>query len=160
MSTPDGFESFLELSIALTGFNRVELLGTGVAHTLFGTVVESVGETVANELWIASDRVLKSGGATRAETEAALRENIFATAKLGPVARNVIVLWYLGIWNQLPDSWSNTYGSRPQDVTRIVSGEAYIESLVWPAIGAHPSGAKQPGFGTWSTPPKKRLDGS
>ncbi|NNH33825.1 hypothetical protein C9413_32005, partial [Rhizobium sp. SEMIA 4085] len=36
----------------------------------------------------------------------------------------------------------------------VVSPDAYIEGLLWKAIGAHPAGAKGPGFGSWAFPPK------
>ncbi|WP_411075768.1 hypothetical protein [Streptomyces sp. cmx-4-7] len=35
----------------------------------------------------------------------------------------------------------------------VVSPDAYTEGLLWRAIGAHPSGAKAPGYGSWASPP-------
>ena len=53
---------------------------------------------------------------------------------------NIIALWYVGGWGQGFDQV-------------VVSADGYREGLVWDAIGAHPMGAKQPGFDTWSEPP-------
>jgi hypothetical protein len=83
-----------------------------------------------------------------------LRREIFGNQMLGPIARNIIKLWYVGIWYQLPRVWAEAHGSRPADVTRTVSPEAYVEGLLWPAIGAHPPGAKAPGYGSWASPPE------
>lgn len=55
----------------------------------------------------------------------------------------VIELWYLGIWR-------GTMGTEGV----VVSPRAYREGLVWRAMGAHPMGAKQPGFGSWALPPE------
>lgn len=35
----------------------------------------------------------------------------------------------------------------------VVSPAAYTEGLLWRAIGAHPSGTKAPGYGSWVQPP-------
>ena len=74
-------------------------------------------------------------------------------AKLGPVARNLILLWYCGTWTALPDEWRAAYGTSPLDTTRVESAEAYLAGLQWVVAGAHPAGARQQGFGAWSTEP-------
>jgi hypothetical protein len=45
-------------------------------------------------------------------------------------------MWYNGNWGQ-----------------NVVSGQAYIQGLIWDAAEAHPPGAKQPGYGSWAIPP-------
>jgi hypothetical protein len=72
----------------------------------------------------------------------------------------MIVLWYTGQWVQLPREWRGRHGANAADVDAILSAESYSEGLVWDAIGAHPQGAKAPGFATWVTPPMtSQLDG-
>jgi hypothetical protein len=70
----------------------------------------------------------------------------------GPVARNVVMMWYLGAWLQLPAEWRASHGATSYDIDHVISAAAYRESLVWPAAGTHPMGAKAPGFGTWAEP--------
>lgn len=129
-------ESFVELSEALTGFGRVQLLGTGMAEEYLGAVDEAVPAPVLEELLAAADA-------------AAVLED----EKLGPVARNVILLWYCGTWTALPDEWRAAHGSKAADTSRVVSAESYQAGLQWVAAGAHPIAARPQGYGAWSVPP-------
>ena len=72
------------------------------------------------------------------------------------MTRALIQLWYLGQWVPLPEDWRNRFGASRFDVAKIISTRAYKEGLVWDAIGAHPMGAKQQGFGAWAQEPPKR----
>ena len=63
-------------------------------------------------------------------------------------------MWYLGSWIQLPQAWRCEFGNNPNDVTSVISAEGYKQSLVYTVMGTHPPAAKQPGFGSWSQPPK------
>ncbi len=83
-----------------------------------------------------------------------MEKRIMSDGLLGPLARNIISLWYLGIWNELPWYWWLQHGIGATNETRVVSSEAYKEGLLWRAMGAHPPGAKQPGYGSWSLPPQ------
>jgi hypothetical protein len=89
-----------------------------------------------------------------------LRRDIFSHELLGPIARNVVKLWYAGIWYELPREWTEAFGTRENNDTFGVSAAAYTESLLWPAIGANPPGAKGPGYGSWATPPRIAGDGA
>ncbi len=129
-------ESFVELSEALTGFDRVQLLGTGMAEEYLRAVDEAVPAPVLEELLAADDAV-----------------TVLEDVKLGPVARNVILLWYCGTWTALADEWHAAHGSSPADVNRVVSAESYQAGLQWVAAGAHPIGARPQGYGAWSVPP-------
>jgi hypothetical protein len=136
-------ERFIELSAFLTGYGRVELLGTGLTGLYLKTLDTVLPAGVVDEL-------LEAGAGGRAEGEAILDD-----PKLGPVARNVILLWYCGTWTALSDAWHAAYGSSPFDISRVVSAEAYQGALQWTAAGAHPAGARQQGFGAWSLPPEE-----
>jgi hypothetical protein len=72
--------------------------------------------------------------------EAAIESKILGDPKLGPAAWNLILLWYLGMWQ-----------------TAYVSAESYQAALQWAAAGAHPPGSRQEGFGSWSMLPLESL---
>jgi hypothetical protein len=83
----------------------------------------------------------------------ALAAEVFSDEKLGPVARNVIKLWYAGTWYELPKEWTESFGALANDGTFTASPQAYPEALLWRAIGANPPGARAPGYGSWAFPP-------
>ena len=133
MSEP--LERFVALSAALTGFRAVDLHGTGQARAHYDLLVSVAGEDLTARL-LASDAA-----------------DALTDPDLGPLARNLIVLWYLGQWDQLPRGWRERNGASPADTARVASAAAYRAGLVWPAIGTHPTSAKPPGFGSWATRP-------
>lgn len=143
--TPDAVGQFLRLSVILTGFDEYELLGTGMLDTYFDELLRIIGSREAGSLFGALLRVDDGD-------EESFRTGILEDARYGPVARNVLVMWYLGVWSQLPRGWRNTYGATAYDTDHVVSAAAYREGLVWPAAGTHPMGAKQQGFGSWAQP--------
>lgn len=140
-------DDFLDLSVTLTCFTRFELLGTGQAETYAGTAEAAAGE--------AFDDLLRRFQALPAGTgrAAALRRDILGDEFVGPVARAIIKMWYIGIWYEMPRGWTEKYGARRRNASVMVSPAAYAEGLLWPAIGAHPPGAKAPGYGSWAMPP-------
>jgi hypothetical protein len=148
-------EPFLALSAILTGFEQVELLGTGLVDAYYDEVVSIIGKTFSDELWKTTVQVIAQHGKDEAQLETAVRREILASPLLGPIARNIIQMWYVGNWNELPSSWQQVYGVNPNDTTRVISPEAYEQGLVWDAIGAHPPAAKQPGFDSWRLLPKE-----
>jgi hypothetical protein len=131
-------ERFVALSAALTGFRAVDLWGTGQARAHLDLVLSVCGDDLgARLLAVEPDDVAVA----------------LADADLGPIARNVIVLWYLGQWDQMPRAWRRRHGAAPVDVAHVASAAAFRAGLVWPAIGTHATGANAPGFGSWATPP-------
>ena len=90
----DLLESFLALSTSLTGFDRVDLLGTGLAQEYYEQVVNAIGPTISQELWAVVQKLpARPGNAL----ETALRQEVLSSPKFGPIARNIIQLWYLGL---------------------------------------------------------------
>lgn len=146
-------EDFLDLSAMLTGYDRIDLQGTGLLDAYLKEVVSIVGAEIAAELTVAGARIYRKYRDRENKLEEAVRSEILSNIRLGPVARNVITMWYLGEWDQLPQSWVDAHGLAQTAPSHVVSADAYKESLVWRAIGSHPPGAKQPGYGTWSLPP-------
>jgi hypothetical protein len=171
-------DRFVEMSVLLTGFGRVELLGTGVTESYLRTLDAVLPEGVLDELLDAYGRLSAPAPAPvpaptpppppppvpapaplppapaaaghDAEREAAVRSTILADDKLGPVAQNLIRMWYCGTWTALPAAWRSTYGASPLDTNHVVSAEAYQAGLQWAAAGAHPAGARQQGYGAWA----------
>jgi hypothetical protein len=121
-------QMFLDLSVKLTGFNQLELQGTGQLDTYFSLFNKSF------------PTVLKAN--FRDEDPMKLREDIqnayglpnLATAK--SLQDAVITLWYSGLWN---GKYANEF--------------AYAEGLMWKTFHAHPPAHKQPGYGSWSIKP-------
>ena len=137
-------DSFVALSAALTGHREAELWGTGMVETYLGELIATVGDEIVARLLVTGQEALRTGE---------LQRRVLDDPDLGPVARNTIVLWYLGQWNALPGEWRNRHGASPLDVPRVISADAYRAGLVWRTIGAHPMGADPPGYGSWANPP-------
>lgn len=157
--TARSFERFLHLSVDLTDFRETELLGTGLAHHYLAKVRAACGDDIFTDL-LATHRLARAdaardgGSCDRTLLDRALRHRIFSDDCLGPVARNVIKLWYAGTWYGLPPEWTDRYGANSAAETSTVTAASYQEGLLWQAIGAHPPGAKAPGYGSWAQPPR------
>ena len=147
------FELFRSLSVTLTGFSDAELSGTAMAQTYFTLIPSIVGEEKFGRLLAIWRDTYIRGEGDEPLLEKLVKEQIFEEPDLGPIARNVVTLWYLGMWNQMPAAWRNKHGAWANDVTFVVSPQSYTEGLVWKAIHTHPPAAKQPGHGSWALPP-------
>jgi hypothetical protein len=150
----DRLERFTAFSAAVTGFTAFDVRGTGLTESFLSTITEILGDELVDELLGAWGRAEAAAQSDAAKLENVLRREMFSDEKLGPIARNVVKLWYVGIWYELPREWMDSFGMLERNDTFIVSAVAYTESLVWPAIGANPPGAKGPGYGSWAGPPQ------
>jgi hypothetical protein len=148
ISASEPAKSFAKLSAALTGFREVDLWGTGQVQVYVNELLAIVGDDIVGRLLLASDQALGSK-----HPKKALKEQVLDDQDLGPVARNLITLWYLGQWAVLPQAWRNKHGASPLDSARVISADAYLSGLVWTAIGAHPMGGKPTGYGSWAQKP-------
>ncbi len=147
-------DAFAELSAALTGFDAPHLVGTGNAETFWDLLVARAGPDNAEALLAAwSERVLGA-----ADQERALRLEVLSDPRLGPMARNLMRLWYVGVWRQMPADWRTSHASGLDDSDVIPASRAYTEGLLWTAVGANPPGAKPFGYGMWAKPPRVTLD--
>jgi len=143
-----GLEEFLNLSAALTGFNRGHLIGTGVGLEYLDTLRRIVPGDIL-------DRLLEDF-ALRPATESALQElveRVLDEESMGPVARNIIVMWYTGTWTSMPEAWCAVHGRAAADSGHVVSSAAYLAGLQWATIAAHPPGGLPPGFASWASLP-------
>lgn len=145
---------FLAFSAALTGFTAFELEGTGLAEAYLETCEAVVGDDIVDELLKAYRRVQGDPDTDASASARRIRHQILSDEKLGPVARNLIKLWYVGTWYELPPAWSEAFGAREKNYAFVVSPAAYTEGLLWVTIGANPPGAKAPGYGSWAHPPR------
>jgi hypothetical protein len=148
MTGADRLERFLAFSTDVTAFSTFQLRGTGQSEAYLAAVVGVVGEELVDDLLERYRRLEAS------ELEDGLRRVIFSDERLGPVARNIVKLWFVGTWYELPAAWRESFGALEADVTFTVSAMAYTEGLLWPTIGANPPGAKGPGYGSWAGPPR------
>ena len=143
----DRLGKFLGLSAILTGSSRFELLSTAMASDYLHTFDEILPTGIVDELLGTLEQLPpenhKEPGAAQ----------ILKDPKLGPVARNLILLWYCGTWTPMPDAWRAQFGASELDVRHVVSAKAYQAGLQWVVAGAHPAGAQQQGFGAWSMSP-------
>ncbi len=145
-------DNFVALSSALTGFTPFRLRGTGQAELYMNTVQDIVGAETMDALlttWRAGHDAAGDEGAQ----ERALRRDILSDPKLGPVARRILKLWYVGTWYALSSDWQEAYGGSSSDRTFVVSADSYVQGLMWDAIGANPSGARPLGYAMWAVPP-------
>lgn len=148
-------EAFVAISAVLTGYDRAELYGTGCVQEYLHQFRQVLPEKILLEFLDPGPGLYADLGPARDDVEREVRSHYLSNGMLGPPARALIQLWYLGQWTPLPTKWRNLYGASHFDVTRIISTRAYKEGLVWDAIGAHPMGAKQQGFGAWALQPPK-----
>lgn len=154
MTDRERLSRFLDFSSTLTAFSVYELQGTGQAEPYLSTVTDVVGTEVVDSLLDTYARVKTADEVEGHDVDGMLRREILADEMLGPVARNIIKMWYVGIWYQLPAAWRQAFGTREHDVMHMVSAVAYTEGLLWTTIGANPNGAKAPGYGSWAQPPR------
>lgn len=146
----DTLDGFLAASALLTGFSPVELQGTGLVQTYYGVLWGAAGSTAAAAL---IEQVLRVEACSGSNRDGELRQ-VFEDPQLGPPCQRLIALWYTGVWKALPNTWHAQYAGDLQDFDHVISPDSYRQGLQWPTIGSHPQGAKQPGFATWSFPPK------
>ena len=155
MNKSELLEYFLDFSVVATGFSKFHLQGTDQVKTYYATVEKIVGGEMFEELLLTFHRLAQQAetAGDRSILERGMRIDILGSEKLGAIARNIIQLWYVATWYQLPQAWRNTFGIKENDVTFVVSPHAYPEGLLWSAIGVNPPAAKAPGYGTWNDAP-------
>lgn len=141
-------ELFLYISVFLTGFERVELEGTGMTDQYFNTICqESNAENLENFFAEVAAITLQAQGSEE-KLLALIASNLIPNSSYQGLAKNIIYMWYTGQW----EPTVNNPNANLQQV-RNISANAYIQGLMWPAAQTHPPGAKQPGYGSWAHMP-------
>lgn len=141
-------EQFLNLSSLLTGFDKVELLGTGMAEEYFREITRVYKEPVMRLLFEAK-AIAEVYGERDPGFEDQIQKRIIEDIEFAQIAKNIIQMWYLGSYTNYNDPAPLLYKA-----AYVVSPEAYQQGLIWEAMNSHPQGAKQPGFGSWHLPPR------
>jgi hypothetical protein len=132
-------DEFLSLSILLTGFNRTELESTGMIETYFQTLIDRTEASILKPFFENVVDILKIVAVVN--RDAAITSQLMPDSAYNGVAKRIILMWYEGLWV--------TAVFPPQ----VISSLAYAQGLMWTAAKTHPSGAKQPGFGSWQREP-------
>ena len=148
-------EYFLDFSVALTGFSKFNLLGTGQAELYYSTIEQNIGNELLQELLQTFHNLdLKAKSANdQSILDKGISFDILDSKKFGAIACNIIKLWYVATWYPIPQTGQDSNSQKPF----IVSPQAYPEGLLWSAIGVNPPAAKAPGYGTWSEKPSVTL---
>jgi hypothetical protein len=164
---------FVRFSAAATGFSEFDLWGTGQAEAYYQTVLAQEGP----------DALLEAIGSspTAPITDPVVKSIIklwymgvwYGT---GLVGRMDVAAWTAPgrsgakpavpddsqpvedqLWRSVPrqrrTGEESASGKDDRMPPFVVSPTAYTEGLLWQAIGAHPAGAKAPGYGSWAEPP-------
>ncbi|MFQ3197253.1 MAG: hypothetical protein ACI8R9_000631 [Paraglaciecola sp.] len=141
------FDSFLAISAWLTGFEAIELQGTGMTSVYFSTLQKNI--TGANlEVFFAEARsVLLTAEKDPVAAKARTLSHLMQNSSFNNLAKQIILMWYIGQW--FPEPAGDARNSTQ------INAQSYVESLMWPAADTHPPGAKQPGFGSWAERPIK-----
>lgn len=142
---PEQLTLFLQISAWLTGFEEVELQGTGMVDTYFKkacdeNTAENVGYFFAEVAFI-----LTSTEDQPEQTTALIQSRLMPNSSYNNMAKQITLMWYTGQWFADP-------AGNPQDSVQI-NAQSYVQGLMWTAAQTHPPGAKQPGYGSWAEQP-------
>lgn len=173
VTTEEKLREFVKFSATVTGFSEFDLWGTGQAEAYYETVVAQEGPDALQRAISSDPSVVPVDPVVKS-----IIKLWYVGVWYGPelTGRVDVAAWTApgrsGAKPAVPDN------SRPEEnLTRqaapghpqaredragdsedrtppfVVSPDAYTEGLLWRAIGAHPSGAKAPGYGSWANPP-------
>jgi hypothetical protein len=129
------YDVFMAISESLTGFSVNELQATGLAGTYYRYILTHI-EAASFIGFLNTSKNILENSYSRDQLKNAITAEIFSDPATEGIARSVITLWYMG-------TWEGAY----------INGLSYKEGLVWTVMHAHPPGAKQPGFKSWSVKP-------
>lgn len=127
---------FLEISVHLTGFNKAELQATGMVDAYYNTLLANSTQKNSMFFFNAVEAIFVKNKFDQTNINADIASILMPTSAYNGLAMSIIDMWYTGNWGN-----------------EVISGQAYIQGLVWDVAQTHPPGAKQPGFGSWSFPP-------
>ncbi|MCZ7416839.1 MULTISPECIES: hypothetical protein [unclassified Streptomyces] len=163
---------FVKFSSAVTGFSEFDLWGTGQAEAYYEAVLNQEGPDALRKVMDSDPHAVPADPVVNSVIKL-----WYVGVWYGPelVGRMDVAAWTApgrsGGKPAVPDG-SRPEGTRSSAVSGqhqagedpahggperkplfVVSPDAYTEGLLWRAIGAHPSGAKAPGYGSWVNPP-------
>jgi hypothetical protein len=130
---------FVNLSSALTGVAASQLQPSIDPINIAGQYFDTLNSHVAAPTLSNLAAMFLAG-----KTPAAGAAAVLADPVLGPVARSIMKLWFLGIWYD---------PAKPSQAVNVVSSQAYKESLVWKVMQSHPMGYSMFTYGYWAKQP-------
>lgn len=140
-------DNFISLSVVLTGYEATVLKPKNdtqkVAEMYFNTLNKEVPADVLTNLF-STFSTITTNNTNPDDINKAVLTQILEDKTLGPVARNIIQMWYVGIW----------YSLNTNQVDYVITSTAYTNGLVWKAMYAHPMGFSEENFGYWSDAPQ------
>jgi hypothetical protein len=138
-NVPTELDRFVRLSSALTGLDasqlKPELDPIGIADQFLQTLKDFIDPKIL-------DALLSTVPATSGEPVDV--NALLGDPTLGPIGRSILKLWLLGAWYS---------PLNPSTAIKVVSSQAYKESLVWKVMQAHPMGYSMLSFGHWAEAP-------
>jgi hypothetical protein len=133
-------DDFIQISVELTGFSEIELLATGMLGDYYGLIVDNRDEIDLTAFFDEVKMILAIGRYDPGVANKLIGENLIPDSQYGGLAKKIILMWYSGL--------------KPVAVgPQIASDAAYIHSFMWKVAKTHPSGAMQPGYGSWEEKP-------
>jgi len=136
--------TFLSISIHLTGFTALELLSTGLLPFYYYTLTKEPDQECIKRFFVEAQSILKEAAGDDALIGQAISKCLLAGNAYNQLAQRIILLWYTGVWTSI--------GTTTPATTQVLSAASFMEGLVWKAAQTHPAGAKQPGFASWADP--------
>ena len=150
MTNEQSFQTFVDLSAALTGFAsdviNPPLDPQALAQQYYNTLIANISAALVNQLLTTFQSIETASGGDPQKEAAMIEQQIMQNADIGPVARRIIRMWYLATW----------YTTEPPDPNgdgQVISMNAYTRGLAWTAFEAHPMGYSEMHYGYWADPP-------
>ncbi|MFH8976229.1 hypothetical protein [Streptomyces sp. NPDC017890] len=162
-TTEEKLREFVKFSATVTGFSEFDLWGTGQAEVYYETVVNQEGPDAIQKVISADPSAVPADPVVKS-----IIKLWYVGVWYGPelAGRMDVAAWTApgrsGAKPAVPDDSQpegsqagegRAHGGSGRTPPFVVSSDAYTEGLLWRAIGAHPSGAKAPGYGSWANPP-------
>ncbi|MGO4291256.1 hypothetical protein [Chitinophaga sp. RAB17] len=126
-------KTFLSISVYLTGYDEMTLLGTGMLESYYNVMIHENSIDLVSAFLATSTKIL---AVNSPDIDHEIEQLLMNNVKLSGLTKNIIMMWYTGNWNN-----------------NVISAQSYIQGLVWKAADTHPPGAKQPGYASWQNPP-------
>jgi hypothetical protein len=142
------YQTFLDISVHLTGFNKNELLATGMPETYYYTIMKETDQDNVRAFFKQAKDLIDKYGSGDNELNKQISQHLLPVENFLELGRRIILLWYTGIWTSIVIT-----NGKPISSSNMISSASYSEGLIWVAAETHPAGAKQPGYASWGLPP-------
>ena len=134
---------FIDISVYLTGFDKVDLLGTGMAEAYYNALDDKYANQpgLFESFFKIANSILTENETNSINTQ--ITDKLLDT-KFKDLSNNIISVWYMGALLDTSLGFANYHN---------ISAQSYVQGLIWSTADAHPPGAKQPGYGSWNLDP-------